>query len=486
MSEMFFGIEATQIPDYIDEKNDFARCLFFSQALTSPDVFFILQIIRKLNEDVVRELYLTLKNEIEGTRKSRLNLTMMLSLDYCKSLYDKSQNAITPLEKYITWENYFSKLTNTERSDYFTTFRIYNTESEQLLQKHHIKTFKKPKDIYDELCKYVKGQEDAKKSMSFAFYLHLIRIRKIVPEIYNITNVSRRTGDIVLPDPHIMLIGPTGAGKTHIIRTLCRMYDIPFVKMDCAQMVSAGYVGTTIDDALTSLLLKAQSPYDAERGVVFFDEFDKVSEMNTVQGNVGGVSLQQEFLSIIEGGERMVKKSLDRYADYKTFETKNLLLVFSGSFAGIERFIENRNNKNAIGFKPAASPDKSDSHNILKNAMPQDFIDFGMIPELVGRINYYIALEELSKATLMEIIKNTNDSYLNAYENFFWIHYDKLIIDEEVCEMIADMVIQLKLGARPVRSILQKLLAEALFQSPNVIMETFHITKEDFIKTFNK
>jgi len=355
-----------------------------------------------------------------------------------------------------------------------------------VFKKHHLATFKRPKDIYQELSRFVKGQEDAKKYMSFAFYLHLIRTRRIVPEIYNITNVSRRAGDIPLPEPHIMLFGPTGSGKTHIIKTLCEMYEVPFVKVDCAQMVSSGYVGPTVEDALTQLFLRSKNTYEAERGVVFFDEFDKISEIHTFAGNVGGKALQQEFLSLIEGSERMIKKELSRYADNITFKTNNLLFVFSGSFAGIEKFIEKRLNTSSIGFLSASYENAFPETDILKNAIPQDFIDFGIIPELIGRINYYIALDTLSKPQIIDIIKNSQDSFLNTYENFFWIHYDKLIIDDEVYEMIADKVIELGLGARSIRGILQKLLAESLFHSPNVIMETFHITKDDFITTFKK
>ncbi|HOY32228.1 MAG TPA: AAA family ATPase [Bacteroidales bacterium] len=486
MGDMFFGIEAIQIPDFIEDKNDFARCLFFTQALTSSDVYFLMQVIAKLSQPEVLAIYDTLKKEISEEANLKKEILWLLEVDVCKKIYDKNKSHISPIEKLTTWENYFKKLSNVEKSDYFNIFRIYFSESDEVLKKQHLTTFRKPKDIYKELCKFVKGQDEAKKHMSFAFYLHLIRTRRIIPEIYNITNVSRRSGDVLLPDPHIMLLGPTGSGKTHIIKTLCEMYDVPFVKVDCAQMVSSGYIGSNIEDALTLLYLKARTKFDAENGVVFFDEFDKISEQNTNKGNVGGVALQQEFLSLIEGADRVIKQDLGRYAEGMAFKTKNLMFIFSGSFAGIERIIEKRMNATVIGFRSAMAGHETSADNILKSVSPQDFIDFGIIPELVGRINYYLALDILTKQQIIEIIKNTQDSFLNAYENFFWIHYDKLIVDDDVCEMIADRVIELKLGARAIRGILQKLLSEALFQSPNIIMETFHITKDDFIKTFNK
>jgi ATP-dependent Clp protease ATP-binding subunit ClpX len=282
-----------------------------------------------------------------------------------------------------------------------------------------------------------------------------------------------------------MLIGPTGAGKTHIIKTLCSLFDVPFVKVDCSQLIVSGYVGLQVENALTMIYLKAKNKSEAEQGVIYFDEFDKIKESSKSK-SLGGSNLQYEFLSLFDDDEKMINVDMSKYADRMSFKTTKLMFIFSGSFFGIESNIKKRINQHTIGYSNNLLSQNLSASELQKELTPQDFIEFGIIPELIGRISYYVALDNLTRAQIVEIIKNTENSFLSGFENYFWLHYNKLIIDEDVYGLIADKVIENNLGARTIKSILQKLLAESLFKSANPVMNTYHITKEYYYKIIGK
>jgi ATP-dependent Clp protease ATP-binding subunit ClpX len=344
-------------------------------------------------------------------------------------------------------------------------------------------------DIKTLLDKYVIGQEEAKRSVSLVFYIHLLRNNMITPGINRLTKASRMSKTTELPKSNLVLIGPTGSGKTLILNQLSKIFDIPFVKIDCASLVASGYVGNNLNDTLFDGFSKLQFKIEnASKAVIYFDEFDKISESQyrRSEGSVGGVELQQEFLSVVENDTLSVRPHYKSEKLPFHIPANNIMFVFSGSFAGMESIIMRRLKMDAVGFKYGKNKrnvNHSDFEPML-HATHNDLIEFGMIPELVSRVNYIVPLHRLTREDIITIIRKSEISHLKLYENFFNVHYDELVIEEEVYELIAEEVLKKGIGARAINSVLQSLLNDYLFESTDRESRKYVITPEYFRSVF--
>ncbi len=416
--------------------------------------------------------------EVKKILNEELNEISKLIVKHNEESYKRKMGLL-----FKTWLEVYWQLNEDEIKEYCDFFQIERSELLRIKVAHNAKNITGPADINKLLDRFVIGQKEAKRNISFAFYLHLLRNGFVTPSIYK-NKESRLQLINELPNPTMVLTGPTGSGKTFILNTLCSNFNIPFVKIDCASLTSSGYVGKNIEDYLYRLLEKVEFQVSsAEKGVVYFDEFDKLSEISfgKGQGSVGGVELQQEFLNIIESVELMVPRPRSKGAEPIVMSGKNLMFVFSGSFAGIENIIKKRLQVSSLGYRKNKEKILSDDKLLLK-INHQDIMDYGLIPELVGRVNFIVPLKELNKKDIIDIMKKSSHSPLRAYSSFFDIHYDKLVIEEPVYDMIATEVLKSKTGARAINSVLQRLLNEYLFESPDNESKTYTITPAYFNK----
>jgi len=344
-----------------------------------------------------------------------------------------------------------------------------------------------PKSIFNELNKFVIGQENAKKILSSAVYTHLLRRQKIKPQI---TLIYKGDYDTVplLPNPNIILIGSTGTGKSYILKTISNLFGLPFLKIDCASLTSSGYVGNGLSEYLAAFYKKHKGNLnELNNAIIFFDEFDKLSEQaySKSQGSVGGIEMQQEFLQLIEDKEYLINVKGGK-EESVLVNLSNCMFVFGGSFYGIESIIEKRlGQTKSVGFRNTNNSKEVKKESILQKVFQEDLIKFGILPELVGRVNHIVTLQNHTKETIIEIIKNASDSILKSYQNFFDLHLDKLIIEDEVYELIAERVIITGTGARGLNGILNELLKDLVYEAPNMKMETFTVDKDYFNKVFD-
>jgi ATP-dependent Clp protease ATP-binding subunit ClpX len=385
--------------------------------------------------------------------------------------------------KMMLWASFFEEPTASEMHEFSTyhatEVHVTNTLIE-VVTKSFALTVKNPKDIKTLLDRYVVGQHRAKESICFAFYLHLLRIGVVSPPIIAGTLEESTLKALSLPKPNMMLIGSTGTGKTFMIKTLCKLFDVPFIKIDCASLTSTGYYGKGLNEYMIELHKKLGGDLTTmEKAIIYFDEVDKLSEKYTNKGSVGGIEVQQEFLTFLEDDEIIVDQHKNNSHLNFTLKSKNLMFIFSGSFAGIEEVIEKRlGHTKGIGFGSTAG--SVSSKGLLAKIDPQDIITFGMIPELVGRINFVEALDQLTKEDVKNILLHTKDSPLERYTNFFRIHLDELVIEPEVFDMIAEEVLKRGGGGRAINTVLQQLLKDFLYQAPNEIAEKYCISRTYF------
>jgi ATP-dependent Clp protease ATP-binding subunit ClpX len=391
-----------------------------------------------------------------------------------KILYNRSLNKIQ------RWIELYH-LNNTSQIESFIYFnKLEGIKAEYLIMSRGVWKINNPYFIKQYLDKYVKGQEEAKKAISFAFYLHLVRCGIVIPENapedYSIE-------DLKLPKPNMMLIGSTGSGKTYIIKTLCKHFNIPYIKIDCSSLTSSGYIGKGIDNYFLELYKKCgKNAEKFNQSIIFFDEIDKLSEKATGHnGSVGGIEMQQELLTILEDDEIVFTEHTSGAHGQYTLKINNITFVFSGAFTGIEQIVSKRTGHQSLGFKKRST--ESIGYGDVK---PEDIIEFGLMPELVSRINFIETLEPITKEILVQILKESEDSPIIAYQNYFQIHGDTLSIDDEVLELIAEYAIQKGGGVRSLVTILQELLKNHLFMGPNPTSEDFHIDRQYFEKMFAK
>ncbi|MEZ3564418.1 MAG: ATP-dependent Clp protease ATP-binding subunit ClpX [Duncaniella sp.] len=329
-----------------------------------------------------------------------------------------------------------------------------------------------PKQICDFLNQYVIGQDDAKKYLSVAVYNHYKRL-------------AQTRDDVDIEKSNIIMVGPTGTGKTLLAKTIARQLDVPFAIVDATVLTEAGYVGEDIESLLVRLLQAAD--YDvakAERGIVFIDEIDKIARKGdnpSITRDVSGEGVQQGLLKLLEGSVVNVPPNGGRkHPEQKMIavDTKNILFICGGAFDGIERKIAHRLNTHVVGFTGRAERSKIDSDNYLKYIAPQDLKSFGLIPEIIGRLPVLVHLDPLDRAALLKVLTEPKNAIIRQYEKLFAMDGVKLTFAPDTLEFIVDKAIEYKLGARGLRTIVETIMIDPMYETPSNKVDELVITKD--------
>ena len=338
-----------------------------------------------------------------------------------------------------------------------------------------------PVEIKKVLDSYVIGQEDAKKTLAVAVYNHYKRIY----------NAQKNDDDVEIQKSNVLLLGPTGCGKTLLAQTLARILKVPFAIADATTLTEAGYVGEDVENILLKLIQNADYDIEkAEKGIVYIDEIDKItrkSENPSITRDVSGEGVQQALLKIVEGTIASVPPQGGRkhpHQELLQINTENILFICGGAFEGLDKIINERTGKKAIGFGANVQSQKEiDKYKIYEQLLPQDLLKFGLIPEFVGRLPIVATLRELDREALIDIVTKPKNALVKQYQKLLELDNVELEFEKEALEVIVDKAIERKTGARGLRSIIEDIMRDIMFDIPsNPKIEKCIITKETVLE----